>query len=230
MIGGKIPAIIAGVIWLLVAPALCRGDAIAALEIYAAAEAENSEVYSRVASEQQTIHETTTVRKPAAVAMLAPYKFKKGGRLQLPSAALNHDTYRMPLSYYPGVSSSFGMRYHPLLKRMIFHNGCDIPMPFGTPVYPAKSGTVTFAGWRGGYGNTVEVRHIDGSLTRYGHLSTVSVGVGEIVQQSKSILGRVGSTGISTGPHLHFEIITPYGKSVNPLAKLDRRWGLRGMR
>jgi murein DD-endopeptidase MepM/ murein hydrolase activator NlpD len=158
-----------------------------------------------------------------AVAMLAPYKFKKGDRLLLPSVYLNLDTYRMPLPYYRGVSSSFGMRYHPVLKRMIFHKGCDIPMPPGTPVYPSRSGTVTFAGWKEGYGNTVELRHKDGSMTRYGHLSKVSVSVGETVQKSRSMLGRVGSTGLSTGPHLHFEIVTPSGKSINPIAKIGKR-------
>ena len=158
-----------------------------------------------------------------AVAMLVPYKFKKGDRIQLPAVYLNLDTYRLPLPYYSRISSSFGMRYHPLLKRRIFHKGCDIPMPVGTPVYPSKSGTVTFAGWKEGYGNTVEVRHKDGSLTRYGHLSKIAVAVGETVQKSTSMLGRVGSTGLSTGPHLHFEIITPSGQSVNPMARIGKR-------
>lgn len=158
-----------------------------------------------------------------AVAMLAPYKFKKGDRLQLPSVYLNLDTYHLPLPYYSRVSGGFGMRYHPILKRKIFHSGCDIPMPVGTPVYPSRSGSVTFAGWKEGYGNTVELRHRDGSMTRYGHLSKVNVAVGDTVQKSKTMLGRVGSTGMSTGPHLHFEIITPGGKSVNPLAKIGKR-------
>jgi murein DD-endopeptidase MepM/ murein hydrolase activator NlpD len=158
-----------------------------------------------------------------ALAMLRPYKFKKGDRVQLPSVYLNLDTYRIPLPYFSRISGSFGMRYHPVLKRRIFHNGCDIPMPIGTPVYPSRSGNVTFAGWKEGYGNTVEVRHSGGSLTRYGHLSKVLVSVGETVQKSKSMLGRVGSTGMSTGPHLHFEIITPGGKSVNPIAQIGKR-------
>ena len=158
-----------------------------------------------------------------AVAMLAPYKFMKGDRLQLPAVYLNLDTYRLPLPYYSRISSSFGMRYHPILKRRIFHSGCDIPMPIGTPVYPSRSGDVTFAGWKEGYGNTVELRHKDGSATRYGHLSKVLVSAGETVQKSKSMLGRVGSTGLSTGPHLHFEIITPGGKSINPLNKIGKR-------
>lgn len=157
-----------------------------------------------------------------ALAMLSPYKFRKGDRVRLPSVYLNLDTYRMPLSYFSRISSNFGVRYHPILKRRIFHNGCDIPMPLGTPVYPSRSGTVAFAGWKGGYGNTVEVRHKDGSVTRYGHLAKVEVREGETVQKSKTLLGKVGSTGISTGSHLHFEIITPSGKSINPLAKIGK--------
>lgn len=159
-----------------------------------------------------------------AVELLVPRKFKKGERLQLPNIFQNLDTYRLPLPYYSGrLSSDYGMRFHPILKRRIFHNGCDIPMPVGTPVFPSRSGIVNFAGWKEGYGNTVELRHKDGSLTRYGHLSKVLVKAGETVQKTKSMLGRVGSTGLSTGPHLHFEIITPGGKSVNPIAKLGRK-------
>ena len=129
----------------------------------------------------------------------------------------------MPLRSFGRISSSFGNRYHPILKRKIFHNGCDIPMPLGTPVYPSRSGTVTYSGWKGGYGNTVEVKHKDGSMCRYGHLSRLNVTVGEIVQKSRTLLGQVGSTGMSTGPHLHFEIIPPSGKSVNPLAKIGKK-------
>ncbi|MDA8130445.1 MAG: M23 family metallopeptidase [Elusimicrobia bacterium] len=156
-------------------------------------------------------------------ALLVNHSFKKGDRVYLPGVYLDLDTYRMPLMSYGRISSSFGLRYHPILHRKIFHNGCDIPMPIGTPVYPSRSGTVIFSGWKGGYGNTVEVRHRDGSITRYGHLSSLKVGVGETVQKSRTLLGKVGSTGLSTGPHLHFEIITPSGKSVNPLVKLGKR-------
>ncbi len=156
-------------------------------------------------------------------ALLVNYKFVKGDRVYLPAVYLNLDTYRMPLRSFGRISSNFGMRYHPILKRKIFHNGCDIPMPLGTPVYPSRSGTVTFSGWKGGYGNTVEVRHKDASMCRYGHLSELGVKVGDVVQKSRSLLGKVGSTGLSTGPHLHFEIITPSGKSVNPLAKIGKR-------
>ena len=157
-------------------------------------------------------------------AMLGNYKFTAGDRIFLAAVYLNLDTYRLPFNDgRVRISSNFGYRYHPVLHRRIFHNGCDIPMPLGTPVYPSRSGKVVFAGWKGGYGNIVEVRHNDGSEARYGHLQKVEISQGEAVQKSKTLLGKVGSTGVSTGPHLHFEIITPSGKSVNPLSKIGRR-------
>ncbi|OGR66274.1 MAG: hypothetical protein A2X31_06000 [Elusimicrobia bacterium GWB2_63_22] len=156
-------------------------------------------------------------------ALLLNYTFKKGDRVYLPAVYVDLDTYRMPLRSFGRISSRFGSRYHPILKRRIFHNGADIPMPLGTPVYPSRSGTVTYSGWKGGYGNVVEVRHKDGSMCRYGHLSQTSVKVGETVQKSRTMLGKVGSTGMSTGPHLHFEILTPSGKSVNPMAKIGKK-------
>jgi len=156
-------------------------------------------------------------------ALLLNYKFKKGDRVYLPAVYLDLDTYRMPLRSFGRISSSYGMRYHPVYKRRIFHSGTDIPMPFGTPVYPSRSGTVTFSGWKGGYGNVVEVRHSDGSRCRYGHLSHLAVKEGQTVQKSRTLLGKVGSTGVSTGPHLHFEILTPSGKSVNPMSKIGKK-------
>ncbi|HET9026359.1 MAG TPA: M23 family metallopeptidase [Trueperaceae bacterium] len=87
-----------------------------------------------------------------------------------------------------------------------FHRGVDIAAPSGTPVGAARAGTVTYAGWSSqGYGNLVRIRHADGSEAWYGHFSSISVGVGQYVNQSQTI-GRVGSTGLSTGPHLHFEL------------------------
>jgi murein DD-endopeptidase MepM/ murein hydrolase activator NlpD len=156
-------------------------------------------------------------------ALLGTYKFSKGDRVFLPAVYVNLDAYQMPLRSFGRISSSFGRRYHPVLKRRVVHRGTDIPMPLGTPVYPSRSGVVTFSGWKGGYGNLVEVRHKDGSMCRYGHLSETSVAVGAEVAKSKTLLGRVGSTGMSTGPHLHFEIVTPSGKQINPMSKIGRK-------
>ncbi|KAF0125049.1 MAG: metalloendopeptidase-like membrane protein [Elusimicrobia bacterium] len=155
--------------------------------------------------------------------LVSNYTFKKGDRVLLPGVYLDLDTYRIPLPYFSRISSRHGNRRHPIYKKVMFHSGIDIPMPTGTPVYPSRSGTVAFAGWMGGYGNVVDVRHSDGYTTRYGHLSKITVKAGEQVQKGRTMVGRVGSTGVSTGPHLHFEILTNTGRSVNPTAKFGRK-------
>lgn len=100
-----------------------------------------------------------------------------------------------------------------------FHRGIDVAAPWGTPVVAARSGTVTFAGWSTqGYGNLVKVRHSGGDETWYGHFSSIAVSVGQHVKQGQ-VIGYVGSTGISTGPHLHFELYEA-GRAVDPLSML----------
>lgn len=100
-----------------------------------------------------------------------------------------------------------------------FHKGIDIAAPSGTPVGAARSGTVTYAGWSNqGYGNLVKIRHAGGAETWYGHFSSIAVSVGEHVSQGE-IIGRVGSTGLSTGPHLHFEL-HENSRVLDPLASL----------
>lgn len=102
------------------------------------------------------------------------------------------------------VTSGFAMRFHPILRTMRAHTGIDYAAPVGTPARTVGEGTVEFAGWRGEYGNTVVVRHSADKTTLYAHLSRIDVRRGERVQQGQRI-GAVGSTGMSTGPHLHFE-------------------------
>ncbi|MBN8705287.1 MAG: M23 family metallopeptidase [Bacteroidetes bacterium] len=118
------------------------------------------------------------------------------------------------------ISSRFGMRRHPILKKSRMHRGIDYTAPTGTPVWAIGPGRITHAGWMGGYGKTIEIRHTNGMQSRYGHLSRIESGVsaGKSVK-AKEIIGAVGSTGLSTGPHLHFELIRN-GQQVNPaLAK-----------
>ena len=156
------------------------------------------------------------------IALLAPYELDKGARLLIPGVKVNFDTYRFPFESQarPAISSPFGYRFHPILHRGKFHEGTDIPKPYGTPVYPAKSGRVIEAGWHEGYGQLIEIRHAGGESTRYGHLSKIYVHPGQIVQRGKTLIGRVGSTGLSTGPHLHFEVRDKNGKAVNPIASI----------
>ncbi|WP_424955183.1 peptidoglycan DD-metalloendopeptidase family protein [Hydrogenophaga pseudoflava] len=114
------------------------------------------------------------------------------------------------------VSSGYGMRFHPISGKQKAHLGVDYAAPTGTPVRTIADGVVTFAGWQRGYGNTIEVRHRDNQTTLFGHLSRIDVRAGQKVAQGEFI-GAVGSTGLSTGPHLHFEF-RDNGVHQDPLA------------
>ena len=103
------------------------------------------------------------------------------------------------------ISSGFGKRSAPTAGATTYHQGVDLATPLGTPVWASSGGTVSFAGWGGGYGNVVYVDHPDGRQTRYAHLSKIYVKVGQSVNQGQ-VIAASGSTGRSTGPHLHFEM------------------------
>ncbi len=115
-------------------------------------------------------------------------------------------------------SSFFGSRLHPIFKRRKFHNGIDIAAPRGTYIGAACEGNVIYSGWKGGYGKTVVIKHREGYQTLYGHMSTIMVRSGQTVKKGQ-LIGRVGSTGYSTGPHLHFTI-WHNGKLINPMKVL----------
>ncbi len=102
-------------------------------------------------------------------------------------------------------SQDFGVRRDPFTGRPAFHPGVDIPAPRMTPIYATAQGVVTFTGLRSGYGSTVEVDHGEGLMTRFAHLAAISVKLGQRVD-THTRLGAVGSSGRSTGPHLHYEI------------------------
>ena len=112
------------------------------------------------------------------------------------------------------ISSGFGGRKHPILGYRKMHTGVDFAAPTGTPVLAAGSGTVEYAAWNGAAGKYIRIRHTDGYKTAYFHLSRINVSVGKYVKQDQ-IIGKVGSTGRSTGPHLHYEVILN-GKKINP--------------
>jgi murein DD-endopeptidase MepM/ murein hydrolase activator NlpD len=138
-----------------------------------------------------------------------------GAEAYLPSSSAAFAGYMWPAR---GVlTSGYGWRW----GRM--HRGIDIGAPVGTPVFAAAPGVVQFSGWNsGGYGNMVEIRHPDGSMTRYAHHSRNIVRAGQQISQGDQI-AEVGSTGYSTGPHLHFEVHLPSQGTVNPIAYLPSR-------
>jgi murein DD-endopeptidase MepM/ murein hydrolase activator NlpD len=121
------------------------------------------------------------------------------------STAMDHVPLTQPVAGNFDRSSGFGARIDPFTGRYAFHPGIDFAGPWGSAVHSTAPGTVVFAGNRGGYGNMVEIDHGYGIHTRYGHLSSITVRVGTKVDKGSSI-GHVGSTGRSTGPHVHYEV------------------------
>jgi YD repeat-containing protein len=117
-------------------------------------------------------------------------------------------------------SSGYGFRFHPIHKERRFHGGLDIAAPEGREIRAVQRGTVTYAERHKGYGNMVEITHPDGVVTRYAHASRLHVRVGDVVDVGEAI-ADVGSTGQSTGPHLHFEV-RERGRTLDPNAYLER--------
>jgi hypothetical protein len=113
------------------------------------------------------------------------------------------------------VSSEYSRsRWHPILNRPRPHEGMDVSAPRGTPIVAAAKGRVTYVGWRGDYGNLIEIDHGNGLVTRYAHASRTLVRRGQLVNRWDKI-GEVGDTGLATGPHLHYEVLQN-GRPVNP--------------
>lgn len=110
-----------------------------------------------------------------------------------------------------------------MTRRVRAHLGIDIPDVMGAPVRAAAQGTIVFSGWSRGYGNLIQIDHGSGGETRYGHLSTITVSRGDIVTQGM-VIGFIGSTGHSTGPHLHFEVRQD-GAAQNPLIRFGGAFG-----
>jgi murein DD-endopeptidase MepM/ murein hydrolase activator NlpD len=116
-------------------------------------------------------------------------------------------------------TSGFGWRVHPISRKRRLHAGIDYGTPTGTPIKASDGGTVVYSGNMSGYGKTVDIKHCDGRMTRYAHLSKILVGRGAVAQSQ--VIGKSGSTGYSTGPHLHFEVHVK-GQAVNPLTQLGK--------
>ncbi|NMA67364.1 MAG: M23 family metallopeptidase [Clostridiaceae bacterium] len=126
-----------------------------------------------------------------------------------------------PIDNMAAPTSGFEMRLHPIYKRKIHHDGIDIGDKVGSPIYAAGSGKVILAGYNGGYGKCIIISHGNGFKTVYGHLSAYNVKEGDWVKKGQQI-GKMGSTGTSTGPHLHFEVRIN-DVAVEPLQFLEKR-------
>ena len=125
------------------------------------------------------------------------------------------------------ITSHFGARRHPILGYVRMHAGMDWGAPYGAPIFSTSDGVIAYAGRKGGYGNFVQVNHGGGMATGYGHMSRIAAHSGQRVRQGQ-IIGYVGSTGLSTGPHLHYELYRN-GRAVNPMSvKFIQRAQLEG--
>ena len=149
-------------------------------------------------------------------------RHRRGAYVDRRGRSLRATFLRAPLNFRR-VSSAFGMRFHPILGRWREHRGIDYAAAPGTPVRAVGDGVVIFAGRRGSYGNLVEVSHLGGVVTRYAHLRGYARGTrpGARVRVGQTI-GFVGSTGLSTGPHLHFEMLVN-GRYTDPRYTLEAR-------
>ena len=114
------------------------------------------------------------------------------------------------------LTSGYGSRFHPILGSARFHKGVDLAAATGTPIVAAADGRIVAAGWRGGYGRQVAIAHGGGIQTTYSHMSRIGVASGAAVRRGE-VIGYVGSSGLSTGPHLHYEVYKN-GRPVNPMS------------
>jgi len=146
------------------------------------------------------------------------FRFERGGKIEYfdeTGRPLKKALMRIPIEF-ARLSSTFGMRNHPVLGRMRMHKGVDYAARSGTPIMAAGDGRVKFVGWKNGYGRCVEIDHGQGRSTFYGHMSAWGhEKIGQHVNQG-NIIGYVGMTGLATGPHLHYEFRIQ-GNQVNPL-------------
>lgn len=125
----------------------------------------------------------------------------------------------VPVTSNRTMSSNFGMRVHPVLGGFRMHKGVDLPAATGTPIHATADGVIGKADWFGGYGLCVEIEHGANLETRYGHMSRIAVAEGQHVHKG-DVIGYVGTTGRSTGPHLHYEVRIG-GEAVNPVPYLQ---------
>lgn len=177
-----------------------------------------SEEYERLMAESEILQDELMLEIAAKEKELAAAKYDEYlAKLALQGENPPSDaTWVTPVSGYT-LTSPFGMRVHPILGTSRMHNGIDMACAQGTPIYATRAGTVTVASYQaGGAGNYVSINHLDGFASIYMHMTYYVVSAGQSVSQGQ-LIGYVGSTGLSTGPHLHFGI-SYAGTYVNPLA------------
>ncbi len=190
-------------------------------EVLAQEEATQQELEATIVAKEKELKEAKAKEEAARLAALAAQQAAAAaaaGSAGTAYAASGGTWMRWP-SYTSVLTSSYGMRTDPVSGKIYrLHAGCDVGASYGTAIWAAAAGTVISAGWNGGYGNCVMINHGNGYTTVYGHMSRIAVSYGQSVSMGQ-VIGYVGSTGNSTGPHLHFEIrASSSGQSINPMA------------
>ena len=143
------------------------------------------------------------------------YKYKDGRYYDSNGKSLKGMFLTYPMRFTK-ISSRFGMRFHPILHKWRMHDGIDFVNKIGTPIHSVADGRVIYKGWLGGYGKTIKIKHKNGYVTLYAHLHKYAkIRKGEYISQG-TIIGYMGNTGLSTGPHLHFGVMH-YGRWINPI-------------
>jgi murein DD-endopeptidase MepM/ murein hydrolase activator NlpD len=172
--------------------------------------------YGRILAAAYEPSQTSSLRENCIAAFYFVSENNKGGYFDREGKSFQKTFLKSPLNYRR-ISSHFSFgRFHPILKKLRAHTGVDFAAAAGTPVVASANGTVKEIGWKGGYGNCVVVEHKNHFATLYGHLSRFAdLKVGELVEQGQ-VVGYVGSTGLSTGPHLHYTMFLN-GNPIDPL-------------
>lgn len=184
-------------------------------ETLATQKGEKQQVLGSVQKEKSQYEQALAALEQSSREIEAMIRREQGGG---GGPALGSGTYTWPAPGYSTITSSYGMRYHPILKVRKLHSGMDIGAPSGANIVAADAGKVIYSGWMTGYGNVVVIDHGAGMSTMYAHQSRILVSKGQTVSKGQ-IIGKVGSTGWSTGAHLHFEVRVN-GSPVNPAGYL----------
>lgn len=190
-----------------------KGDNLNKIATYFKVKIEDIKKINKLDSDTLQVGNELFIKEPNLTKYLVKQTAKKK------SIAKQSLGFRMPIKY-SGISSPFGNRFHPVLKRYIFHSGVDLRARF-IPVRASKGGRVTYAGWMRGYGKIIIIKHNNGYETRYAHLDKIGVKKGSYVNQG-DLIAKSGQSGRVTGPHLHFEI-RRNGKALNPMRYVSRR-------